>query len=429
MSRIEKCHSTHSTTSSTSMTWRPNNKYRRICFTANIPEEKTWEDFDLETLRVRLNPEYMICGKETASTGQKHYQGYLEFSKQKKGSTVMNQFSTWGIKAHLEAAMGTSSQNKDYCSKEDTEPFLFGKPTGNDGQGSRTDLGMMFQAVAEGVNGADLVAIDPAKWAVHRKALEEYRSILAPKRAWPSKLVFLWGPTGHGKTAHAMELEPEVVHYREPFLQGYTGHSENVLFDDFNWKKMDPKYWLTLCDRYPMSVEVKGALRNWAPKIICFTSNDDPKTWWPEAPEETRKAIHRRMEEFGTIRMLGDPVPVGQKMLTEFLSAASSGAGGSTAVAAPLTVDQAAASLVSLSEPLSGVDHEVVDLTQDSEDDEPICGKRLREDWDDAHSDYSNECAEHRKVNRMLMDQVEEGRACAQRCGKCGMKWHQCWCD
>lgn len=411
------------------MVWRPNNKVRRVAATANIPAGKTWDDFPLDKLVQLLRPDYLIGGKEKAgTTGQLHYQMYFEFKKQKLSQTVMNQFSTWGIKAHLEVAMGTCEENQEYCSKEDEEPFVHGEPTGNNGQGSRTDLGTLFQAVKDGVSGVDLAEIDPGKWAVHRKALEEYRTLLAPKRAWPSKLVFLWGPTGHGKTAHAMELEPETVHYREPFMVGFTARSENVLFDDFNWKKMDVKFWLTLCDRYPMTVDIKGDTRNWAPKIIIFTSNDDPKTWWPDAPPETLKAVHRRMEEFGTIKCLGEPVPVGQRMLTEFLNVASSAAEESTVAAAPLTVAQAANSLLTLSEVPTGPDPEVVDLTQDESDSDGSMYFDAEIDSDrewDAHSEHSNEG--YRRAWKRARKTLPGANA--QRCIDCEMKIHLCQCD
>ena len=60
------------------MPFSDNNKYRRLCFTANIPQDKDFSDFPLETLRIRLNPGYMVAQEEIASTGQKHYQGYFD---------------------------------------------------------------------------------------------------------------------------------------------------------------------------------------------------------------------------------------------------------------------------------------------------------------------------------------------------------------
>lgn len=264
----------------------------------------------MERLRAMLNPVYMIGQAESGT--HEHWQGYIELGKKILGNKLLKIFAAWGIKAHVEPAYGTAQQNIDYCSKEEScvDPslrFSFGEPTSC--QGQRNDLGAMFQAVKEGVSTMDLAEMEPKRWAVHRKALEEYRMLVRPKRTWATELVFIWGPTGTGKTCHAMEFEPETVHYRDPFVAGYTGSSDAVLFDDFNWRKMDPKYWLTLCDRYPMTVEVKGGYRNWAPRTIVFTSNDDPKDWWPESRPETRAAIHRRMEEFGKTTHLGELVP------------------------------------------------------------------------------------------------------------------------
>lgn len=322
---------THQLLSNT-MPWKPTSQYLRITFTVNLQDDKTWEDYDLETFRTRLNPSFLILGKETGDGGRKHFQGYVEFGKKRLGSAMDRCFRlTWPLptSCHYEISSGTAEQNERYCSKEDATPFRFGEP--KPGQGTRSDLAGLFTAVKEGATDVELAEMDVGKWAVHRKALAEYRQFLQPKRSWPTKLIFMWGPTGNGKTAQAQHFEPETVHYRDPFVQGYTGSSETVLFDDFDWKRMAPKYWLTLCDRYPMTIEVKGGLRNWAPKIIIFTSNDDPKTWWPEAPPATLQAIHRRMDEFGEIRQLGEPVPHTQKLLSQFfLKPASSSAGSGT---------------------------------------------------------------------------------------------------
>jgi len=364
------------------MPWLPANAYKRICFTINLPDGKTHGDYDLDLLRNRLNPDFMICGRETGgATKRAHFQGYLEFPKKLKGSTIDKHFRFYfplPISCHYEPAMGNAQQNIDYCSKEDKDPFKFGEPGG--GQGSRTDLGEMFKAVKEGADDVALIAQDAGKWAVHRRALQEYRMMCAPKRDFPSKLIFLYGPTGTGKTMHAQELEPETVIYRDPFMTGYTGAKANVLFDDFNWRKMDPKYWLTLCDRYSMTVETKGGQLNWAPKIIIFTSNDDPREWWPEAPEATKQAIWRRMDEFGEAKLLGQLVPKDQLLLKDYFTAkpvapssTSSAAGGGVRASSLATTD-------------------VVDLTQDSSDDEeqqPKLGKRRGRDWDE-HSMHSN---------------------------------------
>jgi len=368
------------------MAWKPTNTYLRICFTANVPKDKTWEDFDVETLRTRLNPSFLICGNETAKTGQKHFQGYAEFPKRKLGSAIMSAFERWGIKAHLEAARGTAQENVDYCegNSKDKTPnevvFRFGEASQN-GQGSRSDLAAMVGLIKEGKTDQELLEENPGAFLVHHRAFQVVRSILAPKREWPSKLIFIWGATGLGKTRESMRLEPQKLGYRDPFMIGYNGQNPVVLFDDFKHSKMDPKYWLELCDRYPMTVENKGTTVNWAPKVIIFTSNDDPELWWLDAADETRAAIRRRMEEFGEIIHLTTGVPEGQQLLKAYFTAPKAAAPSSSATGG------GGASVAT----------EVIDLSQDSEDDSEGHGqpklrsvKRQRiRDWDE-HSDASN---------------------------------------
>lgn len=339
-----------STHLSTQMPWNSKHGYKRITFTINLPDGKTWEDYDLSALRVRLGPtlNYLLMGFEggTEKTPRKHFQGYLEYSKKKLGSAMDNAFRTYfplPISVHYEISSGSAEQNEKYCkgylpdgSLKDLEPnkfFEWGTPA--PGQGSRSDLANAFSRIKQGATDVELAEESPQLWGQYRKALSEYRTLIEPKRTWPTQLVFLWGPTGNGKTAQAMlhDPMPTAIEYRDPFITGLVGSSETVLFDDFDWKRMPPKYWLKLVDRYPMSVEVKGGSRNWAPKTIIFTSNDDPKTWWPEAPPETLQAVHRRMDEFGKITLLGAPVPHTQRLLSAFFtaptapaSAASSGA-------------------------------------------------------------------------------------------------------
>lgn len=305
----------------------PTNQYKRL-LGAWFPREGTdpvASMIQLDTLRARLNPSFMICQWETCPTTKKlHLQWYAEWPRKVYGNKILKTIRASpmfpeGTSVKLMVPRGTSKQNQDYCSKEETrvegtETYVFGEPAEFAGGSIRT----LMEAAREGASELDLIQSDPEAWSRYHKTITQYKALIQPKRNWPTKLIFFWGPTSMGKTAQAQHFSPETVHYRDPFVQGYTSSSETILFDDFDWKRMPPKFWLTLCDRYPMTVEVKGGLRNFAPKMIIFTSNDDPKTWWPEAPEETRAAIHRRMEEFGEIHFLGHKVPHDQKLLTGY---------------------------------------------------------------------------------------------------------------
>jgi len=163
---------------------------------------------------------------------------------------------------------------------------------------------------------------------VHHKALTVVRRTLAPQRMQPSRLFFVWGATGTGKTTAAMNCEPdgelpELCGWSAGrFLTGYTGTNPVVLFDDFDWDKMSVKTWLQLVDRWPFTADIKGGEIKFAPTTIIFTSNDDPRSWWPKAPDATRAAVHRRMDEFGITKEVNEKLEVGaaQTLLRSYFS-------------------------------------------------------------------------------------------------------------
>lgn len=366
------------------MAWNPNNKHQRTTVTVNLPDGKSWEDYDLEILRTRLNPSFLILGRETCPTsGRKHFQGYFEMQKRTLGKTIMQRFEMTFPRAgagthsiHFEVARGTAQENIEYCSKEDKTPFQFGEP--KVGQGTRSDLAALFQAVKEGATDVALAEQDPGRWAVHRKALSEYRVLVEKKRDWPMELIFLWGPTRTGKSAQAQHWNPESVDWTGNFLNGFTGSSETLLFDDFEWEKMSAKLWLKITDRYSMVINVKNGFKNFAPRRLIFTSNDDPKDWWPQAPSATREAVHARMDEFGKTTHLTTAQPWNQPLLSAFFTAPPTvaAAPASSTAAKPSTDDSdisdteeyehSQASAYELEQrALKRTRTEVVDLTED----------------------------------------------------------------
>ncbi len=316
--------------------WKPTNQYSRVCFTANLPGVFQFEDFTMESLRIRLNPVYMVAQPEKGL--HKHWQGYVEFAKKTLGNKITKIFAEWGIKAHLEVARGNAEQNLAYCSKESSlhgdgsGRFIFGEPKPNE-QGRRCDLEHMVGMVKEGASDIQLLEENPSNFLKHHKAFALVRNLVAPRREEPSKLFFVWGPTGNGKTTAAMSCvvpSPEMVEWEgNRFLQGYSGSNTAVLFDDFDWAGMNVKLFLRLVDRWPMTVGIKGGFSVFAPKTIIFTSNDSPKDWWPKASSETKDAVWRRMEEFGEIIYLEGKLEVAaaQNLLTKYFAPPSTTTG------------------------------------------------------------------------------------------------------
>jgi len=344
-------------------------QYARYCLTLNLPTGKRTSDYLIDLMRVRLNASYMVGQWEKApTTGQVHWQGYVEFSKKRLGNAVRKEIQAFMTGAFLTPSRGTAQENKEYCNKSTTKlsaeegggMYEYGEAKQ---QGERTDIAAMVELIRAGAGDEELLAANPQVFCQYAKSLGLVKNIFAKRRTGPSQLVFLWGETGLGKTAQAMKLNPQPVRWRDPFIIGYNPENPVVLFDDFDWSKMDVKYWLTLCDRYPMTVEVKGGHVNWAPETIIFTSNDDPKEWWPKAPEVTRAAVLRRMEEFGDTTQFGTLVPHTQTLLTRFLQRPSA---PSPPVAGPSGATSGGEKRKS-PEPT-----QIIDLTQDSDDDASV---------------------------------------------------------
>ncbi len=112
-----------------------------------------------------------------------------------------------------------------------------------------------------------------------------------------------WGGTGLGKTrkVHDDNEAAEIWTWggNHQFYNGYDMHNV-VCFDDF-YGNISLEYMLKLCDRYPMNVNIKNGYCNWQPKKIYFTSNVDPRSWWPDDCEAKREAFFRRVREKGGI--------------------------------------------------------------------------------------------------------------------------------
>jgi len=350
--------------------WKDSNQYKRMCFTVNLGEGGKFEDYDLSALAIRLKASFCIAGRETGAEGRKHFQGYMEFEKKKYGKSINEEFRKTfplPLSCHYEATMGNADQNIKYCSKEDKDPFRMGKPAKTKEDGQRTGLVAAMELVKGGAPMLDVAQLQPTAWAQYRRSLDSYQAMLAPKRSAPTQSVYLWGPTGTGKTMHAHELEPATVFWTGSFLNGFTGAEEVILFDDFDHTKMHWQTFLTMTDRYPMTINVKGGFANFAPKTIIFTSNSDPKTWYPDVPAATREAIHRRMDEYGEIRFLGTLVPKEQNILTKFLIKKvkePEGAGVDTTVPAAVSAPPPA--------PPSAPVPMIIDLTEDSDDDDAL---------------------------------------------------------
>jgi len=138
---------------------------RGWCFTIN---NDTYDDMDNI---LDLHADYLIFGFETGKEGTKHIQGYVYFNN----ARTLNSLKKMLPRAHLEKAKGSPTQNRTYCSK-DNEYYEFGDIP--KGEGFRTDLDEMKDAIENGASPIELANMNFNQWCYHRRAFGEYKALL-----------------------------------------------------------------------------------------------------------------------------------------------------------------------------------------------------------------------------------------------------------
>lgn len=261
------------------------------CFTIN-----NYDESDIDRCG-SLECVYIVWGKEVGENGTPHLQGFVSFEKRKTFNTVKNAL---GPKVHLERAKGSPEQASNYC-KKDGDFVERGVLPG--GQGKRTDLQEVYHQIKTGSDLKSIAESNPTAAIKYSTGILRLQQFFRPKREGPPTIWTFWGKTGTGKTRRVWEFTDHAelwVHPGGQWFDGYMGH-KSALFDDFDGSWFKITYLLKLLDRYVFTVPVKGGFTWWAPTTIYITSNVDPREWYPMAKEEHKRALLRRLNEFGTI--------------------------------------------------------------------------------------------------------------------------------
>jgi len=245
---------------------------------------------DLPMLRTGELPSSIVWIKgqqELGDTGYRHWQFIVAFRKKASLATVKTVF---GRSIHAE--LGRSEAAALYVCKLDTRldgPWEWGaKPILRN---SKTDWQSVWTAAVAG----DLERIPDQIRVCHYGNLRRIGSdYLAPRAILRTVWVF-WGASATGKSRRAWEeagLEAYSKDPRSKFWDGYQSQ-KNVVIDEFRGG-VDVAHVLRWCDRYPVRVEVKGSSRPLEAETIWFTSNVDPRNWYPDLDADTLAALIRR---------------------------------------------------------------------------------------------------------------------------------------
>lgn len=246
------------------------------------------------------NASYAIFGRETCpKTGSHHFQGYVEFKKRQRLSTLKKAFHK---SFHWEPAKGTLQQNIDYCSKEDDNPITFGtlpEPVDN-GERERNRWKKARLAAVKG----DFDEIDDQIFIQNYKNVVAIRNASICDTEWLKEMpgIWLYGVSGSGKTYKARTGYPGRVYLKQlnKWWCGYAGE-ENVVIEDIDQSHAFLLYYIKIwIDVYPFAAEVKnGSVKQIRPKRIIITSNHSIKDIFKVSEtlsEEDQLAVQRRFQ-------------------------------------------------------------------------------------------------------------------------------------
>lgn len=264
-------------------TGRNGPRVKDFCFTifgTDEELEKYWAWFEKHP----GNPTWFIVGREVCpDTRKKHLQGAMVLGK-RVSFKVLKQWFPFK-RAHIEPMRGEPVDSQKYCQKEGdflefgTCPAPKAKP-----------LDQAIEDIRAGKPLSEIARVNfqgSRALVIHGRGLQQLESVLTPVRTTPPVCLWLYGPTGVGKTRTAFEVgerycqlatSPWISADQElRWFYGYYGQPV-AIFDDFRPKKIRFDFILRLTDRYPFTVPLKGSSVNWAPKLIFFTTPCDIAT-------------------------------------------------------------------------------------------------------------------------------------------------------
>lgn len=283
----------------------PAKQFQQYVYTYFPPGDQTPEMLELYYQALHVACHYHIYGIETCPTTAKvHHQGFFWL----KNACKMTQFAVRKLlpSAHIEirGEHATVADNIAYVTKSNTDKpnetvVTFGElPEQGKHQASRLQL-VLDCAASQGIGAA--ARLDASIWARNINAVRIWAQLSQAPRNFKTTVVYLYGPAGCGKSSMALEAGALPMTFDNGFYLGYTNQPVVVLEDIDAECTMKRNAWLTLLDRYPLILNVKGGEAVFNSKVLILTSNFPPaltfNRFWDAAMQRRVEKIFQLPEE------------------------------------------------------------------------------------------------------------------------------------
>lgn len=271
------------------------------CFTLHGDEDVCPILFDAEAMN------YLIYQREECpDTKRKHWQGYLEMNKKITLGGIKKKVDS---KAHWEIRKGTQQEAIDYCTKDDSriEPHTeYGTKMA---QGQRTDLEAIAEDIRHGRAVGEILMENPQAYHQFGRTMEALESEVnsSIERNWQTRIVWIYGPTGVGKSRGLKERirdkgrDPKSAYWHA----GNDNHwwdnykptkNEDIILDDYRGN-IPFNELLKMADWNPFTVPTRCRRpKPFVPKTMWITSCHRPETVYKNMKDEDIGQLYRRIE-------------------------------------------------------------------------------------------------------------------------------------
>lgn len=257
---------------------------KNFCFTEYNLEQKFELNNDIR---------YIIYQKEQCpTTGNIHYQGFIQLSKQERISWLKNNISPT---AHFEKCRGTELQNIEYCSKDNTrieDPVILGQYLT---QGARMDIGEVAEKIRTKRPRSEYE--DTSTYIMYKNRLEDYAQSKEKHRSKKPYVTWLYGPPCCGKSYYAeLRHTKEDIHIQSESIDGFWNDYNNqpaVIIDEFRPQDHTYSKLLKVLGNSQMTVSIKGGYKKFNSPYIYITSPLDPETWYKNSNDDVKQLLRR----------------------------------------------------------------------------------------------------------------------------------------
>lgn len=261
---------------------------RNQCFTLNNYTEDEYKNI------CELDCNYLVVGKEMGEQKTPHLQGYIEFKSSKRLTTLKK----INPRIHWENRKGTAKQAAEYCKKENNF-YEKGKISN---QGERSDLNEVKNDIFNGKKVDEIIIENPKLYHQYGRTLNKIED-LAMRRKYRTEMtegIWIYGPTGTGKSHKAFENFNPETHYVWPndgdWWDGYQ-QQETVIINDFRGE-IPYNQLLQLVDKWPYAVRRRGRepMQFNSKRVIITSSLSPEETYNRRNAEDDIAQLKRRFK-------------------------------------------------------------------------------------------------------------------------------------